>query len=159
MSYTPEHDAPETGEWVRTPTLRWSQNHSALVAAALRSWSGHPVEMRLHLDDVAADAPQPGSGGGKIMRAQAEALAWELQHNARPSKGTLYRGSHVEPRGLQSWTSRKKVATLWAGRNHGRVWTLPKGTPGLRRLDYASTAFDEEAEWLVLLPGERGERF
>lgn len=99
--------------------MRWSQNHRALVAAALRSWSGHPVEMRLHLDDAAANAPQPGSGGGKIMRAQAEALAREIQHSV----------------------------------------TRSKGTPGLRRLDYASTACDGEAEWLVLLPGERGERF
>lgn len=157
--YAPEHDAPMTGEWVRTPALRWSQNHTALVAAALRSWSGDPVEIRAHLADVANEASLPGSGSGKIRRAQAEALVWELANATTPSKGKLYRGSHVEPRWLQSWSSRKKVAERWAARNGGRVWELPRGTRGLRRLDYTTSAFDEEAEWLVLLPGERGERF
>lgn len=159
MIYHPDMDAPIEGRWVRTPSMQWEQNHRTLVADALRSWSGYPAETRAHLGDVVAGAPWPGSGSGKIMRARAEALMWEIANNPTRSRSTLYRGSHVEPRGLQSWSSRRKVAERWAARNGGRVWKLPKGTPGLRRLDYTTSAFDHEAEWLVLLPGERGERF
>ncbi len=151
-TYAPDFSAPVEGMWVRDPGPAWVQHHRALVTAALRSWSGSPAEMKLHLDDAAVGAPMPASGSGKIMRAQAEALAWEIAHAPRRSRGTLYRGSHVEPRGVQSWSSRRKVAERWAVKNGGRVWTLPPGTPGIRRTDYASTVFDEEAEWLVWLP-------
>ena len=151
-TYTPDFSAPAEGMWVRDPGPAWVQHHRALVAAALRSWSGSPAEMKLHIDDVGAGAPVPGNGTGKMMRAQAEALAWELAHGLKRCPRALYRGSHVEPRGVQSWTTRRKVAERWAARNGGRLWTLPAGTLGLRRMDYASTAFDEEAEWLVDSP-------
>jgi len=105
--------------------------------------------MKLHIMDEEQGAPMPGSGTGKIQRAMAGALLWELEHHSRPSTHTLYRGSHVEPDGLESWSERKKVAELWASKRHGRVFVRAKGTPGLRVMDYTSSAFDSEREWVL----------
>jgi hypothetical protein len=105
--------------------------------------------MKLHIMDEEQGAPMPGSGTGKIQRAMAGALLWEFEHHSRPSTHVLYRGSHVEPDGLQSWSERKKVADLWASKNHGRVFVRAKGTPGLRVMDYTHSAFDSEREWVL----------
>lgn len=116
-----------------------------------RQWKGDPIEFRLHIKDELEGAPLPASGGGKIRRAQAGALLWELQNSARTTTKPLYRGSHIEPAGPQSWSESKKVAELWASKNKGRVFVLPKGSHGLRVLDYTTSAFDAEKEWMVWL--------
>lgn len=148
--YEPDPAAPTDGEWDRSGNEpRWRQSHESLVRDALRSWKGDPITMRLHFADEREHEPEPGSGTGKTLRAQARALLWELAHHARPSPIALHRGSHVEPNGIQSWSEKRRVASSWASRNGGRVFTLPKGTRGLRVLDYTSSAFDSEAEWVV----------
>lgn len=148
--YRPDPGAPEAGAWDRSgPEPRWRQEHRALVAHALRSWKGSPAEMKLHLRDVDAGAAIPSSGTGKLMRAMAEALRWELGHNAKATARPLYRGSHERPVGVQSWSSRQSVAQAWAGKNSGRVWIAPRGIRGLRIADYTSSAFDSESEWLL----------
>lgn len=70
-----------------------------------------------------------------------------MQNAARTTTKPLYRGSHIEPAGPES----KKVAELWASKNKGRVFVLPKGSRGLRVLDYTTSAFDAEKEWAVWL--------
>ncbi len=148
--YEPDPDAPALGEWDRSgKEPRWRQGHESLVRDGLRSWKGDPITMRLHIADEREREPEPGSGTGKILRAQARALLWELAHHARPSPVALHRGSHIEPNGIQSWSEKRRIASSWASRNGGRVFTLPKGTRGLRVLDYTSSAFDSEAEWVV----------
>ncbi len=150
--YVPEPGAPPDGEWVRDRgSPIWRQAHPALVTRALRSWKGDPAEMRLHLRDEMEGDPLPGNGSGKMMRAQAGALLWEVRNNPRTTTKPLYRGSHVEPVGPQSWSESKKVAELWASKNKGRVFVLPKGSRGLRVLDYTTSAFDAEKEWVVWL--------
>lgn len=147
--YEPEPDAPPRGEWDRSgDEPRWSQDHRELVVAALNSWKGDPIEMTTHIGDERVNAPQPGNGTGKQWRAQAAALLYELKHNSRKSGRPLYRGSHVEPRGEQSWTTWLRTAQLWAGKNHGRVFELPAGTRGLRVKDYL-VGDDPEREWIV----------
>lgn len=149
-AYIPDEGAPEDGEWVRGgPEPRWRQAHSELVRLALRSWKGHPAELRGHINDELSGAPDPGSGNGKIMRMMARALLWELRHRSRPSPRSLYRGSHVDPVGIQSWSERRGVAREWARKNAGKVFVAPRGTMGLRVLDYATSAFDSEQEWIV----------
>jgi len=152
--YRPQDGATVAGEWDRSSgEPRWRQSHRELVVGALRTWKGAPAELRLHLLDEQVGAPLPGSGTGKIMRARAGALLWELAHNARPATRVLYRGSHLEPDGPQSWSESRKVAELWASKNGGRVFTLPKGAPALRVMDYTSSAFDSEREWVAIGPG------
>lgn len=90
---------------------------------------------------------QPNSGSGKILRAQAAALLWELQHHSKVSRIPLYRGSHEAPRGFQPWTTSKALAEKWAGRNNGEVYELPGSTKGLRIADYLGS--DVEREWIV----------
>lgn len=151
-AYEPDPAAPAAGEWDRSgPEPRWRQSQEALVAKALHSWKGDPVEMNLHMEDARTSAPLPGSGGGKQLRAQAEALMWELAHKSKPCPRTLYRGSHQEPHGPQAWTTLASYARTWAAKNGGRVFELPKGTRGLRIEDYISS-FAEEREWIVVIP-------
>ena len=148
--YEPEEGAPVAGEWDRSGAeLRWRQDHAELVRGALRSWKGHPVTMLADMKDEADGAPWPGSGTGKVWRAQAAALRWELAHRARPSPRALHRGSHLEPDGPQSWSESLAVAKTWAAKNGGRVFSRPKGTRGLRVADYTTSAFDDEREWVV----------
>lgn len=150
MKYEPAVNAPVEGAWDRSgPELVWVQDHHALVVSALRSWKGDPVEMKMHIPDEIAGSPVGGSGTTKIQRAKAGALLWELKHKAVRCPRPLYRGSHIEPKGLQSWSTARKVAELWASKNGGRVFELPKGTKGLWILQYTSSAFDAEKEWLV----------
>mgnify|MGYP000405564302 CR=1 FL=1 len=152
--YRPQEGAPVAGEWDRSSgEPRWRQSHRELVVAALRSWKGSPSELRLHLLDEELGAPLPGSGSGKIMRARAGALLWELAHNPRPATRVLYRGSHLTPEGPQSWSESRKVAELWASKNGGRVFVRAKGEPALRVLDYTTSAFDSEREWVAVGPG------
>lgn len=146
--YEPEPSAPASGEWDRSgDEPRWAQAHAALVKAALQSWKAESATMPVLIRDERHDAPLPDSGSGKKMRAQAAALLWELEHKARRSPQPLYRGSHENPKGLNSWTSFLKTAELWAAKNNGKVFTLPKGTKGLRVSDYLGS--DPEREWLV----------
>jgi len=126
---------------------RWRQAHKALVIKALNSWKGSPTDMVLVMSDEKQGAPLPGSGSGKILRAQAAALIWELKHNSKRSAEPLYRGSHEKPRGVQPWTTSRKVAELWAAKNQGQVFTLPPGTEGLRVAAYLGA--DPEREWIV----------
>lgn len=104
----------------------------------------------MHFDDERRGAPPPGSGSGKIRRAQAGALLWELDHHARPTPRPLYRGSHLEPQGEEAWSERRAVAKTWARKNSGRVFELPTGTLGLRVADYIENGLDaSEREWIV----------
>ncbi len=62
------------------------------------------------------------------------------------------RPPRFDPVGPQSWSESKKVADLWASKKPGgRVFVLPKGSRGLRVLDYTTSAFDAEKEWVVWL--------
>lgn len=149
--YTPDADAPDVGAWDRSGSEpRWRQDHLALVRGALRAWKGDPVEVSMHFEDERSGAPMPSSGTGKIRRAQAAALLWELDHRARPAPKPLYRGSHLDPIGEQAWSERKSVAGAWARRNAGRVFELPINTQGLRVADYIESELDAtEREWIV----------
>lgn len=150
MKYEPEPGAPVEGSWDRSgPDIRWVRDHKPLVSSAIRSWKGDPSEIRLHMHDEISGGPVGASGTAKVRRAQAGALLWELRHNAKRCPRPLYRGSHMEPKGVQSWTTLRKVAELWAAKNNGKVWEQPKGTKGLWTLEYTSSAFDSEREWLV----------
>jgi hypothetical protein len=149
--YEPDPGAPQNGEWVRDEdgdAIRWRQNHQKLVAQALNTWKGSPTEMILNIRDEMVGHQHPGSGNGKKDRAAAGALLWEMQHNSKASPVPLYRGSHEAPTELQAWTTSRKYAEFWAGRNGGRVLTLPKGTRGIRTEDYIP-AFGFEKEWIV----------
>lgn len=151
--YRPQDGATVAGEWDRSSgDPRWRQSHRQLVADALRSWKGDPVSVRLHFRDEELGAPLPGSGSGKILRARAGALLWELAHNARPATRVLYRGSHLVPDGPQSWSESRKVAELWARKNGGRVFTRARGEPALRVADYTASAFESEREWVAVGP-------
>jgi len=146
-SYRPDPSAPSQGEWDRSgDEPRWVQSHDALVEAALHSWKGGTGEMVIHIGDERTGAPVPPSGSGKKARTQAAALLWEIAHKAKASP-PLYRGSHREPKDWEPWTSSRKVAELWAAKNHGRVFELPSGTKGLRVADYLGS--DPEREWIV----------
>jgi hypothetical protein len=126
---------------------RWVQPHDELLADALWSWKGWPSTMRLHMQDIGGSIP--GSGSGKQMRAQAEALAEELRR-AKPSPRALYRGDHRQPEGLTAWSELRSVAQTWAKKGGGKVWVLPRGTRGLRVEDYISSQANViEREWLV----------
>ncbi len=150
MYYRPDFDAPAEGEWRWSESGEpvWVQQHDALVGDAIHSWKGWPSDMRIHMQNEADGEPQPRSGSGKQMRARAAALLWELNNASKPSPTPLFRGSHVEPVGLQSWTTRKSIARLWAGRA-GTIFRLPPGAKGLRVSDYRH---DVESEWLVMDP-------
>lgn len=148
-TYKPDGDAPAQGEWDRTgEDPKWRQGHHELVVAAVNSWKGDPVEMVLHARDEREGAPQPGSGSGRQKRAQAAALLYEMKHNSKVSRKPLYRGLHIKPQGEQSWSTFRKVAELWAGKNHGQVFELPAGTRGLQVSDYIGSP-DPEKEWIV----------
>jgi hypothetical protein len=133
------------------------QPHDELVIEALRMWKADAVNLKLHLLDELARAPQPASGTGKIERARARALLRELSEFPKASP-VLYRGSHIDPFSavgasdvLTSWTARRKVAENWAERNGGTVWILPKGTASLRVADYLPNCEIDnlEKEWVV----------
>ncbi len=149
VEYEPDAEASAEGEWDRTgPEPVWRQAHDALVVDALHSWKGDPADMTIHIADERVGAAQPRNGSGKQKRAQAAALIYEMQHNSTPARRPLYRGSHIEPRGEQSWTTSRKIAAFWAGKNNGRVFELPAGTRGLRIEDYFPDIMNEK-EWLV----------
>ncbi len=148
--YSPDPQAPDEGAWDRSgPEPRWRQAHPALLRGAIGGWKGCSAQMKIHLQDVRNGGPIPGSGTGKILRAQAEALLWEFRHAARRCPRPLYRGSHRDPGGVEAWSSRRKVAEAWARKGRGKVFRLPRGALGLRTLDYVPS-LPEENEWLVL---------
>jgi 2'-5' RNA ligase len=161
FTYTPQHEAPEKGEWDYTgvdpnamvgPGPKWVQQHRELVREALYSWLGDPAAMRIHASDALTGAYTPGSGSGKQMRAQAEALLWELQYNSKPIPMSLYRGSGAKgdrPGNPFSWSEDRAIAKAFAKRYGGTVQVLPAGTArGLRVRDYVGGMI-EEKQWIV----------
>ncbi len=102
--------------------------------------------MSIHMQDERERAQVPPSGSGKIQRAQAGALLWEMDHKSKPSP-PLFRGDHEDPRGAQPWTSVEAIAAKWAAKNGGQVFTRPAGTRGLRIADYLGS--DPEKEWII----------
>jgi len=138
------------GHWDRSgEEPRWVESHESLVRKALSSWQGWPTDMRIHIEDDLQGAPQPSSGSGKKMRAQAGALYREVVERAQPNPAPLYRGSHETPAGLTSWSEDRKVAETWARKGQGQVFERPPGTArGLRMSDYVGTSIPEK-EWVV----------
>jgi|GEM_PF-6650540 len=151
LTYAPEHEAPRDGEYLRSgkTVVGWRQDHRELVIAALRSWRGAPATVNNEIYSIRQGEPTPDGGHGKQQRAWALALLWETLHNPRRSAYALYRGSHIPPQGLQSWSGRRKVAEMWAKKNNGQVFMLPKGTLGLRASDYIDNDLFGEREWVV----------
>ncbi len=151
--YRPDPDAPADGEWVFEDgvAVRWRQDHSELVAEALRRWKGWPSDAQIHMREEREGQPQPSSGSGKQLRAQGAALLWELTYRSRPSSRALHRGAHKAPGGFAAWSERKAVARHWASLNGGEIMTLEPGQArGLRIADYAVSGLDEsEREWII----------
>lgn len=155
LVYAPEADAPEEGEFVMEDgpfgpaAVRWRQAHQRLVCDALRSWKGAPATMRIQIQAERAGEPQPWSGSGKQMRAQAAALLWELAEKARPTP-RLWRGAEFEPGDeLQPWSERKSVARGFAGKQ-GQLYELPAGSArGIRIADYIGDSMMEH-EWILI---------
>lgn len=155
--YTPDHQAPVKGDWDRTEdTPRWMQEHRTLVEDALWSWVGYPSSMRIHIDAEQNNEPQPPSGSGKKMRAQAAALAYEVEHNSRPNDEVLYRSAGTLPTGITSWSKRKAVAKRW----RGDLYRLPVGAArGIKVSDYITSQIDhDEQQWLIHATGASLER-
>lgn len=85
-AYEPTQSAPSRGTWDRTGAEpRWSQAHDVLVRDALSDWKGDTAMMVLHMQDEEAGVAMPSSGSGKIARARAVALLWEIEHKAKPA--------------------------------------------------------------------------
>ena len=128
---------------------RSNPSHTDLVRDALWSWKGDPVTMKIFLEDVFKDrAPSKNANGSEMRwREQAEAFLWEAANKSRPTPA-LYRGSHQRPGAFEAWSTSRRIARGWAGRNGGAVWTLPaKKARGLRLSDYLGP--DAEHEWIV----------
>lgn len=129
---------------------------------ALRHWKGETTTLTLHMRDERARAPMPGSQGGRERRLEAAALLDELDHHARPCPRPLYRGSMYTPRGVNSWTTSRRVAEGFCRGENKRlvargepptsvVHELPAGTRGVRIADFIQEP-DGEAEWIVQTP-------
>jgi len=151
--YEPDPAATQEGEWIRDPegsAVGWRQDHKQLLRDAMYSWMGWPDSMRRGMRAAIQGAPQPSSGSGKQERAQAEALLWELAHKARRNLVALYRGSHRDPRGWESWSEDRSVAELWARKSHdGAVYELPpRAAEGLRIQDYRPDMLGE-SQWII----------
>lgn len=133
-----------------SPTVKWTQDHKSLVRDAVKSWKGSPTDMTLHVMSELKGESIPGSGSGKIMRAQATALLTEVLDNAEPAP-TLYRGASIppeqDPSPLLGWTSKKSVAQAFAKKNNGEVYTL-EGASGLNTSGIKAHGMGE-AEWIV----------
>ena len=130
------------------------QSREELLADALRSWKSWPDDMKLHLADAGVGAPLPSNASGTIKRLQAEALLFELKTHQRPAP-MLWRGcAGGQPKGVNGWTSRRAVASLFAKRSRGggEIYELPAGMiHGLRIADIITSEVDEtEEEWVVL---------
>lgn len=150
-----------TGHWDRSdPEPRWVQDHDELLQDALWSLKGHTSTMHIHLRDVRTNAPQPSSGSGKQMRAQAEALWRHLNDHGRTNDIPLYRGSHEEPGEIEAWSEDPKVAQQWARKGGGKVWVLKPGEGhGVRVADHITSGLDQtEREWVVHNPNAKGWR-
>lgn len=129
----------------------WEQPHEELLSDALHSWKGSPSDMRIHLSDEQAGAPEPGSGSGKQMRAQARALLHELETNSRLNDKTLYRGDHRDPEPHSEWSESRKVAETWARKGGGTVHVRKPGEgQGIRIADHISSQInDAERGWIL----------
>lgn len=148
--------APDGGWDMSGDTPRWVQPHETLVMDALASWVGSPSDMRIHMHDELQGAAQPGSGSGKIKRAQAAALLKEINENGKPTP-KLYRGA-TNHRPLdnipESWSENRATANRFAKMGKGTVEVLPAGAGrGIRMADYIKAGLDEyERQWLVVAP-------
>ena len=153
--YQPDPSAPAEGEFTFDEhhiATGYRQKHEHLVQDAIHSWGGWPTDIRRELGREKEGAPLDlgGSGTQKIWRAQAGALNHELQTNAQSNPTALYRGSHEEPKGVNSWSESRAVANHWARKGSGQVFVARKGTvKGLRRQDYTGVGPANEKEWLV----------
>jgi hypothetical protein len=129
----------------------WAQPHDELVADALHSWKGDPSSMRIHMAAERAGEPEPWSGSGKQMRAQARALLHEIETNSRPNDRTLYRGDHREPGPHSEWSESRKVANHWARKGGGTVHVRKPGEGmGIRISDYINSQMNEgERGWIL----------
>lgn len=143
----------KSSEWVRDDegqAVAWTAPHEELLFEALHSWKGWPTSMQIHMSDETMGAPQPSSGSGKQMRAQAAAILRELRERGRPIPD-LWRGDHYVPRGWKAWSEVKAVAQGWQRRGGGKLWHLPAGTlKGIRIADFITSTVDQsEREWIV----------
>ena len=144
-----------TKETIPPEAIEPVDEHGDLVRRALWSWVGWPSDMRIHMADEIAGAPEPSSGSGKDRREQARTLLAELRERGRPNDKPLYRGAskgHEPSTELpSSWSERLAVARKWAGKD-GTVETLKKGAGhGIKMGDYVeSQQDDQERQWLIL---------
>ncbi len=149
-AYEPARSAPARGGWDRTGAEpRWSQAHDALVRDALNDWKGDTAMMVLHMQDEESGAAMPGSGSGKIARARAAALLWELRHKAKLAP-PLFRGAREASKGWRPWTCSRRTAERWATRRDGQVYTSGEGQVGIQISDYLGE--DPEHEWISRSP-------
>ena len=145
--YVPEPSAPVRGAWWRDADgARWTQAHDTLVRDALDDWKGDPSQIRLHMQDELSGAAMPGSGSGKIARARARALLWEIQNKARATP-PLFRGALRQEGEWLSWTTSRRVAETFARKGGGQVIRAQKGCKGLRVADYLGQ--DPERQWIL----------
>jgi len=155
-AYEPTQSAPSRGTWDRTGAEpRWSQAHDVLVRDALSDWKGDTAMMVLHMQDEEAGVAMPSSGSGKIARARAAALLWEIEHKAKPAP-PLFRGAREASKGWRPWTCSRRTAARWAARHGGQVYTSAEGQVGLRISDYLGE--DPEREWISRLPSGSARR-
>lgn len=130
---------------------RLVQDHDALVRDALWSMKGDWTNVMIHMAHERRGDPQPDSGSGKIMRAQAKALMDELATNSRPNPMRLYRGATQTPTGLRAWSQNRRTANRFAKLSGGQVYVLEPGEGrGIRIADYINSGRDqEEQEWII----------
>lgn len=122
------------------------------LRSALERWKGAASDLQFQVLDIVNGGPDPSSGSGKHMRAEAEALLAALRPrgaNAKP----LYRGG---PEGQVrqypvSATSSLKTARQFARRHRGHVYQL-FGGKALRIADYLGRGRGDlwEDEWIVM---------
>lgn len=132
----------------------WRQPHDELVKDALTSWKGDNSTLAIHMRDAREGVPVRDNGGAKIMRSQAEAILYELSHNAKPVP-RLYRGDNNQPQGIRGWSTNRRTATIFSRINAGPVWVLVKGScSGISIADYktGSGRDQDEQEWIVDTP-------
>lgn len=143
-AYQPDESAPEEGEF--SSDKKWRQSHKALVADAIKSWIGSPTRVRPHMGK---EQDEDLAGSGKQMRARANALEWEIDHNGIINPVPLYRGATTEPRGLESWSEKRSVANKFA-KGHGKILTAKPGElKGIKVADYTGSPFTEY-EWIAM---------
>jgi hypothetical protein len=129
----------------------WEQPHDELLHDALHSWKGATSDMHLHMADEQAGAPEPGSGSGKQMRAQARALLHEIETNGKPNPKPLYRGDQRQPGPYSEWSEKRSIAAGFAKRYGGEVHVKAPGEGhGIRIADHINSQMNQaEAGWIL----------